>query len=531
MKKRFRGGTGSVSFFAFQDIIIAVTGIMVLIALLMALQITAGEPSRPPVDPQLTKALAELSARRDELHGKVEGVLATAKSAALGSEDAAATLENIEDMIRELNRESARLVQDADLASASNPSPVDIEGVRRYNQETKDAIVKAEDFNKSLTAEISALEEKVEKAQTAALEAASNTSDIWLTPDRSDTSKEPVIVSVMPNAMTAQRLDLGEETKVGRTSNTEENLSDLLQESKPTDQFLVFYFKPSTLSGFNDLIRAAKSLGYEVGYDIVEEDGVVRFTTSSAYNEAEAEPQVSATSESNRSVATIAQGEIDIRAEMEKRGDPVANGSGFFIDREGYFVTNHHVAAAGKVFFIGSKASGWRQANLLEADEEHDLALLKIEHQTDPFVLSDSDKVTLGQTVATIGFPNIELQGLSPKFTKGEISSLAGIQDDPTTFQISVPVQPGNSGGPLFDEGGCVVGVVSARLSQDAVVALTGTHAENVNYAVKSKVLVEWLKSLEAPDLKLPPEKAVAESFQQAIQRAEQSTAMILVYP
>jgi S1-C subfamily serine protease len=531
MKRRFSGGTGSTSFFAFQDIITAVTGIMVLIALLMALQITSGQPSRPPVDPQLTKTLAELSARRDELHGKVESIRATAKSAAPGSEDAAATIENIEDMIRELNRESARLLQDADSATASNPSPVDIEAVRRSNQESKDAIAKAEEQNNRLAAEITEIEKKVDKAQTAALEAASNTSDIWLTPDRSDTSKEPVIVSVMPNAMTAQRLDAGQETKVDRTSNTEKNLSDLLEGTKPTDQFLVFYFKPSTLAGFDDVIRAAKSLGYEVGYDIVEEEGVVRFTTSAEDKEPEVQPQVPATSESGDPSPSIAQGEIDIHAEVDKRGDPVANGSGFFIDPAGHFVTNQHVAAAGRVFFIGSKTSGWRQAKLLETDEENDLALLKIEHQTDPFVLSDSDKVTLGQTVATIGFPNIELQGLSPKFTKGEISSLAGIQDDPTTFQISVPVQPGNSGGPLFDEGGSVVGVVSARLSQDAVVALTGTHAENVNYAVKSKVLLEWLKGLKVSGLKLPEEGVAADSFKQAIQRAEQSTAMILVYP
>ena len=531
MKRRFRSGTGSISFFAFQDIITAVTGIMVLIALLMALQITSGQPSRPPVDPQLTKTLAELSARRDEIHGSVESIRATAKSAASGSDDAAASIENIEDMIRELNRESARLVQDADSVTTSNPSPVDVEGVRRSNQEARSAIIKAEELNRRLAADITDLEKKVDKAQTAALEAASNKSDVWLTPDRSDTSKEPVIVSVMPNVITAQRLDAGEESKVDRTSNTEKNLSDLLEGTKPTDQFLVFYFKPSTLAGFDDVIRAAKSFGYEVGYDIVEEEGVVRFTTSAEDKEAESGPQVPATSESGDPSSTIAKGEIDIHTEVDKRGDPVANGSGFFIDPTGHFVTNHHVAAAGSIFFIGSKTSGWRQAKLLETDKENDLALLKIDHQTDPFVLSDSDKVTLGQTVATIGFPNIELQGLSPKFTKGEISSLAGIQDDPATFQISVPVQPGNSGGPLFDEGGRVVGVVSARLSQDAVVALTGTHAENVNYAVKSTVLLDWLKSLKASDLKLPEGGAVADSFKQAIQRAEQSTAMILVYP
>lgn len=530
MKRRFASGTGSTSFFAFQDIITAVTGIMVLIALLMALQITTGQPSEPQVDPELAATLAQLSERRDELHAKVESIRATAKPAAPGSEDATAQLENIEDMVRELNRESAKLVQDSETANAANPSPVDLEDVRRANQEARNLIAKAEEEKRQLAAEIAEVEQKVEKAQTAALEAASNNTNIWLTPDRSNTSKEPVIVSVMPDAITAQRLDAGEESKVSRTSDTKKNLSDLLRGIKPTDQFLVFYFKPSTLAGFDDVIKAAKLLGYEVGYDIVEEDGVVRFTSSAEEKEPPAHPEPTAAPQGD-GVPAIAQGEVDIHAEVDKRGDPVGNGSGFFIDSSGYFVTNDHVAAAGKIYFVGSKSSGWRQAKLVGTDEENDLALLKIEHKTESFILSDSDEVKLGQTVATIGFPNIELQGLSPKFTKGEISSLAGIQDDPTTFQISVPLQPGNSGGPLFDETGRIVGVVSARLNQDAAVAVSGTHAENVNYAVKSKVLSAWLERLDAPGFKLPQEEQSTATFQDAIQHAEKSTAMILVYP
>jgi S1-C subfamily serine protease/outer membrane murein-binding lipoprotein Lpp len=529
MKRRFRSGTGSISFFAFQDIITAVTGIMVLIALLMALQITSGQPSKPQVDPQLTQTLAELSARRDELHSKVEVIRATAKTAESGSEDAAAQIGNIEEMIRELNRESARLVQDASLATASNPAPVDIESIQRSNEQAKVAITNEEEQNKLLAREIAEMETKVDKAQVAALEVASNTSDIWLTPDRSDTSKEPVIISVMPDTMTAQRLDAGQESEVRRTSNTEGNLSELLKDTQPIDQFLVFYFKPSTLSGFDGVIEAAKSLGYEVGYDIVEEEGVVRFTSRVDEEEPAAQPEPSPTPLSKQ--ASTREGEVDIEAEVQERGNPVGNGSGFFIDTSGYFVTNEHVASAGRVFFVGSKNSGWRRAELIDTDEENDLALLKIEHQADPFTVSDSDQVTLGQTVATIGFPNIELQGFSPKFTKGEISSLAGIKDDPATFQISVPVQPGNSGGPLFDEGGRIVGVVSARLNQDAAVALTGTHTENVNYAVKSGVLLGWLKTLKRLDIKMPENEKAATSFQQAIQLAEQSTAMILVYP
>ena len=69
----------------------------------------------------------------------------------------------------------------------------------------------------------------------------------------------------------------------------------------------------------------------------------------------------------------------------------------------------------------------------------------------------------LGGTVATVGFPDIGLQGFAPKLAKGEIASLSGAGDDPRYFQISAPVQPGNSGGALVDERGNVIGIVSAN--------------------------------------------------------------------
>lgn len=530
MKRRFASSSGSTSFFAFQDIITAVTGIMVLIALLMALQLTSGAPPKPRVDPQLSQLHAKLSAERDELHAQVAAVAATAKSASPTSDNVKAESQNIEGMVSELNRESARLVQESQGFTQGNPSDVDLEALRQSNQEGKQAVIKAQEANKVLAEQVEEIEGEVEKAQAAALATASNTTDIWLTHERSDSSKEPVIVSVLPDTFVVQRLDSGSEKSVPRKSDAA-SISEALEGTKPTDQFVVLYFKPSTLHSFDSVVESTKTLGYEVGYDIVEEEGTVRFTTAAVQEEAPIELPAAGPAQTQEAGADPGfPEEVDIQAEVESRGDPVANGSGFFISSAGHFVTNEHVASAGKTFFVGSKASGWRRAQLLSVNEENDLALLKIEAQTQPFFVQNSEQVTLGQTVATIGFPNVELQGLSPKFTRGEVSSLAGIQDDPTTFQISVPVQPGNSGGPLFDEKGNIVGVVSARLDQDAAMAFTGTHAENVNYAVKSNVMLDWLRSLQTSNLNLSADSASADSFQAAIQAAEKSTAMILVY-
>jgi serine protease Do len=76
--------------------------------------------------------------------------------------------------------------------------------------------------------------------------------------------------------------------------------------------------------------------------------------------------------------------------------------------------------------------------------------------------------IAASHTVATIGFPDPTLQGFAPKLAKGEIAALSGIQDDPRYFQVSVPVQPGNSGGALVDERGNVIGIVSAKLDESA---------------------------------------------------------------
>ena len=130
-------------------------------------------------------------------------------------------------------------------------------------------------------------------------------------------------------------------------------------------------------------------------------------------------------------------------------------------------------------------SAGLISAKVVKVDAANDLALLKAEGRFAALPVAASRAVKLGGTVATVGFPNIGLQGFAPKLAKGEIASLSGAGDDARYFQISVPVQPGNSGGALVDERGNVVGVVSAKLSARAALAASGALPENVNYAVK----------------------------------------------
>ena len=147
--------------------------------------------------------------------------------------------------------------------------------------------------------------------------------------------------------------------------------------------------------------------------------------------------------------------------------------------------------------------AGLISAKVVKVDASNDLALLKAEGRFARLPMTSSRTARLGSSVATVGFPNIGLQGFSPKLAKGEIASLFGAEDDPRYFQISVPVQPGNSGGALVDERGNVVGVVSAKLSAGAALAATGALPENVNYAVKSSLLLSFLESVPEVSAKL----------------------------
>ena len=208
---------------------------------------------------------------------------------------------------------------------------------------------------------------------------------------------------------------------------------------------------------------------------------------------------------------------------------PESSGTGFFITEDGYFITNEHVAGNGAQVRLVT-ASGLISAKVVKVDAANDLALLKAEGKFAALPVIASRAMKLGGTVATVGFPNIGLQGFAPKLAKGEIASLSGAADDARYFQISVPVQPGNSGGALVDERGNVVGVVAAKLSARAALSASGALPENVNYAVKSSFLQGSLESVPEVAAKLREPNTKDRKFEDVVKDAEQAAVLVLVY-
>jgi len=192
-------------------------------------------------------------------------------------------------------------------------------------------------------------------------------------------------------------------------------------------------------------------------------------------------------------------------------------------------ITNDHVVKdATQVRLL--TGAGLIDATVVKVDAANDLALLKAVGRFAPVPVAASRGAKLGGTVATVGFPNIGMQGFSPKLAKGEIASLSGAADDVRYFQISVPVQPGNSGGALVDEHGNVVGVVSAKLDASVALAASGALPENVNYAVKSSFLLSFLESVPAVSARLKEPVTADRKFEDVVKSAQDAAVLVLVY-
>jgi S1-C subfamily serine protease len=205
---------------------------------------------------------------------------------------------------------------------------------------------------------------------------------------------------------------------------------------------------------------------------------------------------------------------------------PHAIGSGFFVSKNGYLLTNHHVVDGARKIEVHYRGHEF-EAKVAADDPTNDLAVLKVEGGPfESLSISRKEAADLGQDVFTIGFPNIQMQGVEPKYTDGKISSLAGMRDDPSEYQISVPLQPGNSGGPLCDLHGEVVGIVVARLNDMAMLETSGMMPQNVNYAVKSRLAARLLQTIQG----LAPAPGPGGKPENAIKTVENAIAMLWIY-
>ena len=189
----------------------------------------------------------------------------------------------------------------------------------------------------------------------------------------------------------------------------------------------------------------------------------------------------------------VAANEAKKKADEEEKRNSFSTGTGFFIAPNGYLVTNAHVVHEYENIAIKDQNGRLLKASVIAIDKERDLALLKVAGKYSPLRIDQTGQVSKGQRVLAIGYPQPTIQGSESKVTDGVISSFSGLRNDDNWFQISVPIQGGNSGGPLINEDGVVIGVVVATVNAQKFLSLTGNIPQNVNYAIKAKVLLDFL--------------------------------------
>lgn len=189
-----------------------------------------------------------------------------------------------------------------------------------------------------------------------------------------------------------------------------------------------------------------------------------------------------------------------LREPPPPEGRAAASGTGFIV-ADGRALTNNHVVE-GCAHMSARNASGQRAtATVLATDPRRDLALLAVPPAFGPvLIFRDSPAVQRGETVITYGFPLTGVLSSGPSLTTGDVSALTGLRDNGLHFTITAPVQPGNSGGPLMDAQGHVVGVVVAKLNAARIAQMTGGDIpQNVNFAIKGPEAASFLAGAKTP--------------------------------
>ncbi|WP_245333599.1 S1C family serine protease, partial [Bradyrhizobium guangdongense] len=178
------------------------------------------------------------------------------------------------------------------------------------------------------------------------------------------------------------------------------------------------------------------------------------------------------------------------------------SGTGFVVSASGHIVTNNHVIN-GCVGDIKGNLTGEAAITLrvVSSDANNDLALLQAPATTafKDFARIRDRSIRSGDSVIAIGFPYHGMLTSDFTVTTGIVSSLSGMRNDTRFLQISAPVQPGNSGGPLFDATGQIVGVVTGKVDALRIAVATGNIPENINFAIKTGVLRDFLDNSVVP--------------------------------
>jgi S1-C subfamily serine protease len=206
--------------------------------------------------------------------------------------------------------------------------------------------------------------------------------------------------------------------------------------------------------------------------------------------------------------------EIKSKAPIDER--PINGGTSFLIDGKGYLVTNAHVVTGSSTIIVSNNKGQEFKAKIVKIDDAQDLAIIKIDDEdfkpfgTLPYSLKKSN-IELGEQIFTLGFPRDEIV-----YNEGYLSAKTGYNGDTISCQIAVSANPGNSGGPVLNKNGEVIGILSTAQQ----------NAEGVVFAIKSKNIYKTIDDLKKEDTSYQKIKVPSVSTLKGLERVQQIKQM-----
>ena len=291
MRDRFRTFDSKITFFAFADIITAVSGMLIFITLLLATDLGRPTDSRSQaanaeLERQLQETIAQQAAADAENRG-LQNILTTANTAPSPDKLESDISRLRSELVQEKNKHAGMAEQLA--ASKSTLEERDkllgITAVQAHIQEGAEELVVMARKDAKVREEAVALENQITNVQSKIVKLRSREGQLWLIPDRSSTAKEPLLVIVSGSGARIERFNQPDLTRQFDKSGAHAGFESSLRGVNSGNYYFVFLIRPSGIGMFKDLVQVARLAGFEVGFDALEEDKEIHFTTPPPIND------------------------------------------------------------------------------------------------------------------------------------------------------------------------------------------------------------------------------------------------------
>lgn len=300
MSSRLRSlNSTKISFFAFQDIITSVSGILILVTLILATELDRpASRNRQDADPELEAKLAEIlqQAETDARNQQLQNLLTAAETAPAAEKLEADILRLRTQLAEEKSKSTAVAAQLAanQAAITARDQALGLTTLKAQIKSILEEAAKLAGEEARVRADMDRMEQRVAGVESRLLKLRAREGQLWLLPDKSSTTKEPILATIGGAGAKVERFDRPDQSQAFDSATAASDFEAYLATAKPLNQYIVFLVRPSGIELFDRLVKLAREKGFEVGFDALEENRQIHFTTPPALDD-EAVPPPAAT--------------------------------------------------------------------------------------------------------------------------------------------------------------------------------------------------------------------------------------------